>query len=52
MQPQTTTVTVTDAPTITLARPAAHVAVYWSGSPDARVTLAFSSDGMNFSPAC
>jgi len=49
-QPQTTTVAVTDVRTITLAQPAAHIAVYWSGSPDARVTLAFSSDGTNFGP--
>ena len=47
-RPQTTTVTVTDVTTVRFDRPAAHVAVYWSGSPDARVTLAFSSDGATF----
>ena len=40
--------TVTAARTISLAEPAEHVAVYWSGNPQARVTLAFSSDGTHF----
>lgn len=47
-QPQTTTVAVTNVSTITFAQPADHVAVYWPGNPDARVTLAFSSDGTDF----
>ena len=40
--------TVTAARTVSLTAPAEHVAVYWSGSPQARVTLAFSSDGTHF----
>ncbi len=35
--------------TISFAQPAEHVAVYWLGNEDADVTLAFSSDGTNFS---
>lgn len=49
-QAHTVTVTVVDAVTITLEQPADHVAAYWLGAPDARVTLAFSSNGIDFSP--
>jgi hypothetical protein len=35
--------------TVSLARPAEHVAVYWPGNEDAYVTVAFSSDGTSFS---
>jgi hypothetical protein len=42
------TVTVTDVKTVTLAQRADHVAAYWPGGKNARVTLAFSSDGTNF----
>jgi hypothetical protein len=28
--------------------PARHVALYWSGNPDARVTVAFTGDGVRF----
>ena len=34
--------------TVAFARPADHVTVHWAGNPDARVTLAFSSDGTSF----
>ena len=40
--------TVTAARTVSFAEPAEHVAVYWGGNPQARVTLAFSSDGTHF----
>jgi len=40
--------TVPAARTVSLAGPAEHVAVYWRGNPQARVTLAFSSDGTHF----
>ncbi len=39
---------VTAAATVALARPATSVATYWQGNADARVTLAFSSDGVHF----
>ena len=39
---------VTDTTTVTLSRPATSVATYWQGNADARVTLAFSSDGVHF----
>ncbi len=39
---------VTAAATVVLARPATSVATYWQGNADARVTLAFSSDGVHF----
>jgi hypothetical protein len=45
-----TTGLVASTKTIELNRPAAHVAVYWLGNPNAHVTLAFSSDGTSFSP--
>ena len=44
------TATVIDVKTFTLARPAEHVAAYWQGRENARVTLAFSTDGANFGP--
>jgi hypothetical protein len=34
--------------TVALTRPATSVATYWQGNADARVTLAFSSDGLHF----
>ena len=40
--------TVMAARTVSLAGPAEHLAVYWRGNPQARVTLAFSSDGTHF----
>src|SRR5450756_959884 len=40
--------TVPAARTVSLAGPAEHVAVYWGGNTQARVTLAFSSDGTHF----
>ncbi len=40
--------TVTTTRTVSFAEPAEHVAVYWGGNPQARVTLAFSSDGTHF----
>src|SRR5665647_1775063 len=40
--------TVTAARTVSLAERAEHVAVYWGGNTQARVTLAFSSDGTHF----
>ena len=39
---------VTVAATVALTRPATSVAAYWKGNADARVTLAFSSDGVHF----
>ena len=39
---------VTGAATVALTRPATSVATYWRGNADARVTLAFSSDGVHF----
>jgi N-acetylmuramoyl-L-alanine amidase/Fibronectin type III domain len=39
---------VTAAATVALTRPAKSVATYWQGNPDARVRLAFSSDGVHF----
>jgi hypothetical protein len=39
---------VTAATTVALSRPATSVATYWQGNADARVTLAFSSDGVHF----
>jgi N-acetylmuramoyl-L-alanine amidase-like protein/fibronectin type III domain protein len=39
---------VTAAATVALTRPATGVATYWPGNADARVTLAFSSDGVHF----
>ena len=39
---------VTAAATVALTRPATSVATYWQGNADARVTLAFSSDGVHF----
>jgi hypothetical protein len=47
-QAETVTVGVSGVKTITLAQPAAHVAVYWVGGENAHVTLAFSSDGTTF----
>ena len=49
-QAEKVTVDITDAGTVTLTRTAAHLAVYWPGSPEAHVTLAFSSDGVDFGP--
>jgi hypothetical protein len=46
---ETVNTTVTLMQTVSLARPASHVAVYWRGNEDADVTLAFCSDGTNFS---
>ncbi len=46
---ETVTIAVDLAQTVNLARPASHVAVYWRGSGDAHVTLAFSSNGTDFS---
>jgi uncharacterized protein with LGFP repeats len=34
--------------TVSLARPATSVAAYWRGNPHARLSLAFSSDGVHF----
>lgn len=31
--------------------PAGHVAVHWDGDPDAKVTVAFSTDGTRFGPS-
>jgi N-acetylmuramoyl-L-alanine amidase-like protein/fibronectin type III domain protein len=39
---------VTAATTVALIRPATSVATYWRGNSDARVTVAFSSDGVHF----
>jgi hypothetical protein len=39
---------VSGSTTVTLARPASTVAAYWKGNPHARVTLAFSKDGVHF----
>lgn len=39
---------VTAATTVTLGQPAGYVAVYWPGAPQARVTVAFSADGVHF----
>ena len=39
---------VSDAVTVALTRPATSVATYWPGNADARVTVAFSSDGVHF----
>ena len=39
---------VTDATTVALSRPATSVATYWQGNADARVTVAFSADGVHF----
>jgi len=39
---------VTADATVALSRPATSVATYWKGNADARVTLAFSSDGVHF----
>ena len=39
---------VTTAATVALTRPAMSVATYWRGNADARVTLAFSTDGVHF----
>jgi N-acetylmuramoyl-L-alanine amidase/Fibronectin type III domain len=39
---------VTAVGTVALSRPATNVATYWKGNADARVTLAFSSDGVHF----
>ena len=47
-QAETVTITVVDTATVTLTLPAEHVAAYWQGGENARVTLAFSSDGVNF----
>ncbi|MEJ7794957.1 MAG: N-acetylmuramoyl-L-alanine amidase [Nocardioides sp.] len=35
--------------TFDLEHPAAHVAAYWRGNPAARVSIAFSTDGVHFS---
>lgn len=48
-QGDTTTVIVAGVKTVALAQPAAYVAVYWLGNPNAQVTLAFSRDGTSFS---
>ena len=37
--------------TVTLDEPAQHLALYWRGNSQARVTLAFSVDGETFGPA-
>jgi len=47
-QAETVTITIVDTATLTLAVPAEHVAAYWQGEENARLTLAFSSDGVNF----
>jgi N-acetylmuramoyl-L-alanine amidase/Fibronectin type III domain len=39
---------VTATATVALTRPATSVATYWQGNADARVTVAFSSDGVHF----
>lgn len=49
-QAEKITVTVTDVTTVSLTGPAAHVAIYWPGNSDARVDLAFSSNGVDFGP--
>lgn len=36
--------------TFPLSMAASHVAVHWPGAPDARLTIAFSTDGTNFGP--
>jgi N-acetylmuramoyl-L-alanine amidase len=43
------TTSVTGERVVKLTAPAGHVAAYWNGSPRARVTLAFSTDGTQFS---
>ncbi len=48
---QQLTAAVTAPKVFTLARPADHVAVYWQGNPQARVSLAISTDGSRFAPA-
>lgn len=48
MQVEEITTAVNDVKTVTLARRAEHVAVYWEGNKNARVTLAFSSNGTSF----
>ncbi len=48
MRTETVTVSVDRATTITFAEPAEHVAAYWQDGPEARVTLAFSTDGVHF----
>ncbi len=47
-QAQTITVALTDTKVVTFDQPASHVAVYWQGNPSARVTLAYSTDGVAF----
>lgn len=42
---------VDGARTFTLSMPASHVALHWPGARDARLTAAFSSDGVSFGPA-
>jgi len=49
-QAETVTVAVADTATVSFTRPVEHVAAYWLGVENARVTLAFSSDGAHFSP--
>ncbi|WP_191907775.1 N-acetylmuramoyl-L-alanine amidase [Nocardioides cynanchi] len=39
---------VSGTTTVALTRPATTVAAYWKGNPSARVTLAFSRDGVHF----
>ncbi len=46
---ETASFSLTDVKTITLGAPADQVAVYWRGDKNAHVTLAFSSDGIDFS---
>ena len=40
--------TVDGSRTFTLTSPASHLAVHWAGEPEARVTIALSTDGVTF----
>ena len=42
------TATVDGSRDFPLSMPASHVAVHWPGAPDARLTVAFSTDGATF----
>lgn len=47
-QAETVAAVVSDVAILGFSRPAEFVAAYWQGAPLARVTLAFSSDGVRF----
>ena len=50
MRPETVTGAVARTRVVRLDTPAASVAAYWRGNPQAQVTLAFSADGQTFGP--